>query len=264
MGFPERGRRPSQAALFFAAVAASAGLMSGCTKPVAQVNGTSLSEAEFLKLCESATRVSPQQGTVGMQVMQQWIGATLMGQEAKKLGVYPSEEELNKRVEEARRQASYGGMNLEDELKKQGRDLAAFKRELLNNMVSQNVLFQGVTVSDEEVRKAYDQQKKNFTQPETVEISQITLDSEKAKNDAVADLAANAQFANVATTRSKDQFAQQGGRVPLPLPKQIGPGLPVAQEVVNAAFKLQPGQVSDPVKVGATWVIVRLEKKTES
>jgi parvulin-like peptidyl-prolyl isomerase len=131
-------------------------------------------------------------------------------------------------------------------------------------MVSQNVLFQGVTVSDDEVRKAYDQQKKNFTQPETVEISQITLDSEKAKNDAVADLAANAQFANVATTRSKDQFAQQGGRVPLPLPKQIGPGLPVAQEVVNAAFKLQPGQVSDPVRVGATWVIVRVEKKTES
>jgi peptidyl-prolyl cis-trans isomerase C len=35
----------------------------------------------------------------------------------------------------------------------------------------------------------------------------------------------------------------------------------VAKEVLDAAFKLKPGQVSEPIKVGATWVIVKLEEK---
>ncbi|HEU4753203.1 MAG TPA: peptidyl-prolyl cis-trans isomerase [Armatimonadota bacterium] len=264
MGFPSGGRRPVKAALFFTALTASAGLMTGCgTKPVATVNGTALSEKDFQRLCETATRVAPQQGTVGMQVLQQWIVTELMAQEARHQNVYPSEQDLERRMDMFRKQAGYAGLSMEDELRKQGRTLADFKREQLSQLISENVLFQGVTVSDDEVKKAFDQQKTRMAQPETIEISQITLDSEKAKNEAVADLAGNAQFANVATTRSKDQFAQQGGRVPFPIPRKIPPGLPVAQEVVDAAFKLKPGQVSDPVKVGATWVVVRLEKKNE-
>jgi len=52
--------------------------------------------------------------------------------------------------------------------------------------------------------------------------------------------------------------------VPQELTAQIQPGAPVHQKVVAAAFKLKPGQISDPIQTeGGNWVIVRLEKKIE-
>jgi hypothetical protein len=50
----------------------------------------------------------------------------------------------------------------------------------------------------------------------------------------------------------------------MPLPAKVPPQLQgqVPQEVVDAAFKLKPGQVSEPIKVGQTWVFVKLDDKT--
>jgi parvulin-like peptidyl-prolyl isomerase len=198
-----------------------------------------------------------------MQVLAQWIGNTLLVQQAKAKKLYPSDQELNSRLEAVKNQIRFAGMELEDQLRQQGRDMASFKEEQLSAMVQENVFFEGVDVTDAELRQAFDTQKQSFTIPEQVRISQITLDSEKAKNDAQNELASGAQFSLVATTRSKDPFAANGGQVPMPLPRQAERGGPVSQEAIDAAFKLKPGQTSDPVKVGATWVIVKLEEKIE-
>jgi parvulin-like peptidyl-prolyl isomerase len=259
-----RGRLRIGAALLFLVVPAGT-VLSGCgAKPVAAVNGTKLSEKEFARLCETTTRVAPQQGTVGMQVLAQWIGNTIITQQAKERNLYPSEQELEARIQARQREVQYAGMDLDEMLRQQGRDMAAFREETLASMVQEAVFFEGVNVTDAELQEAFNSQKVNYTIPESVQFAQITLDSEQAKNEAVNELASGAQFALVARTRSKDPFAQNGGQVPMPMTRTGVPrGGPVAQEAVDAAFKLKAGDTSDPIKVGATWVIVRLEKKTE-
>jgi len=235
---------------------------SGCgEKPVATVNGESLSEKEFHKLTETASRIDPQRGTVGLQTLSQWINSTVMAQEAKRLKVYPSDKELETRVDAFRRQAVVAGSNLEDQLKMRGMSVETFKRDLLTQLVNESVLFNGVTVSDAEVQEEWNKRKQLFVQPEQVKISQITVDTPDALKKTQADLAGNTDFALVARTRSQDQFKDTGGMVPEALPRELPPGGPVAKEVLAAAFALKPGQISDPIKVGATWVVVKLEEK---
>lgn len=254
-----RVRRP--AALFFLALSLGV-ITAGCgSKPVAQVNGEALTEAEFYKLCENATQV--QQGPpVGRQVLARWIQNTIMAQEAKRLKVYPTDQELNARMTSVEKQAEYSGRKLDDVLQQVGMSREMFREEQLKDLIRENVVTQGVTVSDAEVKDFFDKQKVNLVQPERIQVSQITLDSQDQVNKTKDDLGTG-DFANVAQTRSKDQFAQNGGRVPMDLPRKVEPGGPVDQRVVDAAFKLKEGEISDPIKVGAVWVIARVEKKFE-
>lgn len=238
-------------------------ISAGCSpKPVATVNGTALTDKEFARLCETARQIRPQMGTVGYQVLIQWIQNTVMEQEAKKQGVFPSQQDLEARVDAYRRRAQFLGMNFQEGLKSQGLTLDDFKRDLLVGMTQDNVLYKGITLSQDELKKEFEKQKHLYSVPEQVEISQITVDSPEKLKQAQADLASNTDFGLVASTRSMDQFAQSMGRVPGPLPRQVGQGGPVAQPVVDAAYKLNEGQKTEPIKVGATWVIARVEKKT--
>lgn len=262
MGFSSGARASKTAALFFIALAAAAPLLSACSpKPVAVVNGKSLSEAEFAKLCEQLQYDPQRGGTVGLQALARWVEATLLADEAKQLNVYPSDKDLDERIRELREDAAFRGGNLDEDLRRQGVTQEALRREIKSQMVRDNVLYRSITVSDEEVKKQFDKSKEQFNAPEQVEISQITVDSEAALKEARNDLGQNAQFSIVARTRSKDRFAQQGGRVPVPLSSKIPAGGPVSQAVVDTAFKLKEGAISDPIKVGSTWVIVKLEKK---
>jgi parvulin-like peptidyl-prolyl isomerase len=254
------------AALFFVAFGVSLSLgLAGCgPKVVASVNGDRLTEAEFAKLCENFTQFEPRRGgTVGRQVLAIWINDQILAQEARRLKVYPSEKELDQRVDAFRRQMAYAGEDLQASLARQGITEAGFRGLRLRDLLQENIFCNGITVSDEEVKKVFDQQKSGLTQPERVQISQITLDSPEQVKKAKDDLATG-DFANVAQTRSKDVFAAQGGRVPQDLTRQIQPGAPVNQKAVTAAFSLKPGQVSEPIQIdGGNWVIVRLEKKIE-
>ena len=256
--------RGSAAALRIALSLGALVCLAGCqVKPVATVNGTSLSEKDFGRLCETSAQIRPQAGTVGFQVLVQWIRSTMLAQEARKLGVYPSQKELDDRLEAFRRQVAFTGGNFEDGLRAQGLTLENFKRDLLNTMVNDNVFYRGVEVSDDDLKKEFDRGKKFFSIPEQIQMSQITVDSAEKLKEVQSGLATATNFALLAQTHSKDMFAQSGGMVPQMLQRQAPKGGPVPQQALDAAFKLKEGQVTEPVKVGATWVIVRVDKKIE-
>lgn len=261
---PGSPRAPQRvkAALSFCVSVALATMVVGCgAKPIAVVNGQSLGEEEFHQLCVTATQINPQQGPVGQQVLARWIQNTLIAQEAKRLNVYPTEKDLDRRMDAFRKQAAFAGVNFEERMQQQGMTMQSLRRDLLESLITENVQLRGVTVSDEEVRQKFEAQKAQFTQPERIKISQITVDSAAKAKQARTDLDSNTQFALVAGTYSQDMFKQEGGKVPLELTRQVQPGMPVDQKVVDAAFKLEPGQLTQPIQVGANWVIARLEEK---
>jgi parvulin-like peptidyl-prolyl isomerase len=263
MGLARGVRRYRHVLLAVAGLAVVAPLAGGCgSKPVATVNGESLSEKDFAKLCETATSIQPNGGSVGLQVLAMWVRNTMLAQEAKRLKVYPTEKELETRLLAYRKDAEFRGRNLDEELAQRGLAPDVFKRDLLNVLVGENVMFRNISVSDDEIKKMFEMQKERFVQPERVKFSQITLESEAKMKEARDDLGANTDFGLVASSRSRDQFAQNRGVVPVPLPRTGLPaGSPVSQQAIDAAFKLNPGEVSDPIKVAGTWVIVKLDEK---
>ncbi len=238
-------------------------LFSGCApKPVATINGVALSEAEFAHLCESATQINQQAGTVGMQVLARWIQNQVQAQEAKKLGLFPTEKDLNTRIEALRKQADLVGSPFDEQLRRQGLTLADFRRNVTDALVFETLMYRGITITEEEIVKEYERGKTTFTRPATANISQITLDSKAKLDEALNQLNTNAQFELVAQTHSKDPFAEQGGALPFPIREDVPPGGPVAPQVAKAVFKLKEGELTKPIQVGSTWVIAKLNKLT--
>jgi peptidyl-prolyl cis-trans isomerase C len=105
------------------------------------------------------------------------------------------------------------------------------------------------------MRKVYDEAVKGMTQEEEVRARHILVESEDAAKAILADLKKGTDFAELAKQKSKDPGAADGGDLGYFTKDQMVP------EFSEAAFKLDKGKVSDPVKSQFGWHIIKVEDK---
>jgi peptidyl-prolyl cis-trans isomerase C len=108
--------------------------------------------------------------------------------------------------------------------------------------------------TEEAERKAYDEAAKAQPPAEEVHARHILLPTEEDAKAALARIKAGEDFAKVATELSKDP-AGEGGDLGWFTKDRMVP------EFADAAFKLQPGQVSDPVQSQFGWHIIKVEER---
>jgi peptidyl-prolyl cis-trans isomerase C len=108
--------------------------------------------------------------------------------------------------------------------------------------------------TDEAEHKAYDEAAKANPPVEEVHARHILLPTEDEAKAALARVKGGEDFAKVATELSKDP-AGDGGDLGWFTKDRMVP------EFADAAFKLQPGQISDPVKSQFGWHIIKLEDR---
>lgn len=114
---------------------------------------------------------------------------------------------------------------------------------------------------EREVRQRYEQTLAALGSHE-FKLRLIQTRNEAAIREAEAALAGGGDFAAVAQRVSLAPSAMRGGEldwVSFPLPVREGRTNGVPQSVANAVVKLNPGQVSIPLRVDGDWVIVRLD-----
>src|SRR5262249_18520963 len=156
------------------------------------------------------------------------------------------------------KQRATPGQSMEQELRQAGLTLNDVRYDIRVQLAQLKLITKGVSLTDADVRKFYDQNKATqFSTPAQVRIPQITLPSETKAKEARKDLD-HADFGLVAMSRSVDMFKSEGGQVP-PIPRNIPAGLPVAPQVAQKAFTMKPKQISEPVKVGSQFVIIKVE-----
>ena len=109
-------------------------------------------------------------------------------------------------------------------------------------------------VTEEAERKAYDEAAKAQPPAEEIHARHILLPTEEDAKAALARIKAGEDFAKVATELSKDP-AGEGGDLGWFTKDRMVP------EFADAAFKLQPGQVSDPVQSQFGWHIIKVEER---
>ena len=111
-------------------------------------------------------------------------------------------------------------------------------------------------VTDAAKRKTYDEFVAQ-SKPETeVHARHILVDSEAKAKEIAAKAKAGADFAKLAKENSKDS-AEDGGDLGYFTKDQMVP------EFADAAFKLDKGQVSDPVKTQFGWHVIKVEDKRQ-
>lgn len=111
-------------------------------------------------------------------------------------------------------------------------------------------------VTEEAKRKTYDEFVAS-SKPETeVRARHILVDDEAKAKEIAAKAKAGADFATLAKENSKDS-AEDGGDLGYFTKDQMVP------EFAEAAFKLEKGQVSDPVKSQFGWHVIKVEDKRQ-
>jgi peptidyl-prolyl cis-trans isomerase C len=108
--------------------------------------------------------------------------------------------------------------------------------------------------TDEAEHKAYDDAAKAQPPQQEVHARHILLPTEDDANAALARVKGGEDFAKVATELSKDPGGQGGDLGWFTKDKMV-------PEFADAAFKMEPGQVSEPVKSQFGWHIIKVEEK---
>src|SRR5271168_3080573 len=132
------------------------------------------------------------------------------------------------------------------------RRLAYYRDKLAMEGLLTNVAKSATT--EEAERKAYDEAAKAQPPEPEVHARHILLPTEEEAKAALARIKAGKDFAKVATELSKDP-AGDGGDLGWFTKDRMVP------EFADAAFKLEPGQISEPVKSQFGWHIIKVEEK---
>ena len=131
--------------------------------------------------------------------------------------------------------------------------LAFERNRVLMDALLQDAGQAGVT--DDAMHKVYDDAVKQMPSEQEVHARHILVATEDEAKAIEAELKKGADFANLAKEKSKDPGAADGGDLGYFTKQQMVP------EFSEAAFKLDKGQISDPVKTQFGWHIIKVEDK---
>ncbi|HEU4520053.1 MAG TPA: peptidylprolyl isomerase [Microvirga sp.] len=111
-------------------------------------------------------------------------------------------------------------------------------------------------VTPEAARKLYDETVKGLAPEPEVRARHILVETEDEAKAALARLKGGEDFAKVAGDLSKDPGSKaEGGDLGFFSKERM------VEPFAETAFKLEPGQVSDPVKTQFGWHVIRVEEK---
>jgi peptidyl-prolyl cis-trans isomerase C len=109
--------------------------------------------------------------------------------------------------------------------------------------------------TDENMKKVYEEAAKQITGEQEVHARHILVETEDQAKKIEDDLKKGADFAELAKKESKDPGASDGGDLGFFTKDQMVP------EFSAAAFALEPGKISDPVKTQFGWHVIKVEEK---
>jgi peptidyl-prolyl cis-trans isomerase C len=139
-------------------------------------------------------------------------------------------------------------------------DKPEFKQKLAftrNRLLMDDLLEQQgkAGVTDEAMKKVYDDAAKQISGQEEVHARHILVPTEEEAKKIEEQLKKGADFAELAKKESKDPGASDGGDLGFFTKDQMVP------EFSAAAFALEPGKISAPVKSQFGWHVIKVEEK---
>ena len=112
-------------------------------------------------------------------------------------------------------------------------------------------------ITDEAMHKVYDEAIAHAKREQEVRARHILVETEDEAKAVLAELKKGADFAELAKAKSKDPGSSDGGDLGYFTKEQMVP------EFAEVAFKLDKGQISEPVKSQFGWHIIKVEDKRE-
>jgi foldase protein PrsA len=201
--------------------------------------------------------------TLKREVMQFLIQGEWVQQEAEKRGVKIKDPELQKALEDQKKQVFPNDKQYQQFLKTSGMTekdvLFRVKLNELQQRLTQKVTQDAKNVSDEDIQSYYDKNKKRFAQPERRDLRVVLTKTQAKAQQAKKELESGESFKKVVKKYSIDEASKsQSGLLPAVSEGQ--------QEKAfdTAIFAAPKGKIQGPVKTQFGFYVFKVEKVTKA
>jgi peptidyl-prolyl cis-trans isomerase SurA len=208
--------------------------------------------------------------TADREVLEQFITDKLMEAEVREAGISITDDDVNRYIEQVKKNNSLSEEDLKTALSREGQTLASYKASVKSEMEKSEIIDRQVkrkvNITDDDVERYYKLNAKKFRANDRARIRHILLplaenappdrvQSEMAKaKELYAKIAAGEDFAKLAQEYSEGAGRAAGGDIGWVNRGTLVPGI---EEV--AFEKLAVGQVSEPFRTSMGIHIVKLE-----
>jgi peptidyl-prolyl cis-trans isomerase SurA len=265
---------------------------------VARVNNHIITRSEYQRSQEQVRQEAQQQNVSTKEindrqkdVLRDLIDQQLLIEKGTDMGL-SADSELVKRLDQIRKQMNLENMeDLEKAAQAQGVSYEEFKQNLRNSIITQRVIQQEVGshigITQEEIKKYYDDHKDEMNQPEQVRLSEILVstapkkpanspaepkdagaeqdneaqrlaEAETKANQLLEQIHKGAKFEDVAKKNSDGPTAAQGGDL-----GYFKRGA-LAKELEDTTFALKSAEVSKVIRTKQGFVILRVTEHTQA
>ncbi|MGI6066441.1 MAG: foldase protein PrsA [Bacillota bacterium] len=232
--------------LILIVVIAAAVYISTSGEVVARVNGENISKEELYDYLVAQN---------GEAALDSLITERIIALEVKKQNISVSDKEVEEELSELIAQNG-GEEYFNQTLAMYGLTMDDAKKDVKGNLELTKLLEGEVSVSEEEMKKYFEENKETFNQQEQVQVRHILVETIDKANEVKEKLAGGADFAELAKEYSTDASNKDaGGELGYIIKGQM------VEEFEKAAFSLEVGETSDPVKTKYGYHIINVEDK---
>lgn|GEM_PF-1291520 len=202
---------------------------AGCSSDntFAKVNGKPITTEEYIKALErQQVQVGQSAINAGRIVLDQIIGQKIILDEASKLGVLPTEADVNNYYEFRKKlfEAQFPNKKFEDQMKEQGSTAEELKTEIKYQLAETNVYAKRLNVGRDEIQKTFEQFKGQYLPARVLLRLIVAYPNSPEYKEAEKQLKEKIPFDDVAKKVNLPNLVGTGGLLPQPTPiSQINP-----------------------------------------
>ena len=216
---------------------------------VANVNGEAITKDQ---LYDAMVKQSGKQ-TLDMLIMEKVIEM-----EAKKQNIQVTEQDVDKEIDKMAEQ--YGGREaFERIIGMYGYNMDGMKEDIGMSLKIKEIMRPSITITEEEMKEYFEENKETFAVEEQIKVSHILTETEEAAAEVKEKLDAGEDFAELAKEYSTDESNKDfGGDLGIVKRGEM------VSEFEEAAFSMEAGSISEPVKTQFGYHIIKVDDKKEA